>query len=341
MKTIHQLTKTALAAGIASILLTGCYQQQVSSEFEATGVEASLQLVQSGEQSVSILDQLKTFDDKALDIDHAKVTHLVFMNIWDSYTGAGAETQVAQLPEHYLQRSQQIWVQPEINVTQAQMAEFQDYYPDVAPLVLDQGFQLMHAYQVWQSPYHILLQGDKTLFSGDFAELKNYLGVTDTKPAKSELVAEVLAQEQASLQPSKHYRKLAAGDLAPNFNGITLQGKAFSLDQQMAADKDKPVSLVFLDSLCPMPHFPGCEDKLNRLSQTISSARDRHWVGVMSSFYVDQSIASQFAERFSLTLPLVFDTGNQIFEQYGVHGTPYQIDINPQGVIQSRGDTLR
>lgn len=353
---VSKISRLTLAVSISTVLSTGCYQQQVHSPGENASETSSAEISEiqhpvAGKRVA--LSTLETFDHQALEINPDKVTHVVFMNIWDSYAGAGAEAQVAQLPDHYLQRSQQIWVQPEINVTRAQIAEFQGYYPDVTPLVLDQGFQLMQAYKVWQSPYHILLQGDKTLFAGDIAGLKRYLGEKDetkSDKAAAELsAAESTVAEQhpdeekafARTEPRKVYRKPGQGDVAPSFSGSTLKGTDLSLDKYLRTGQEKPVSLVFLDSLCPMPHFPGCEEKVTQLSKTISANPDRHWVGVMSSFYVDQNIASQFAERFGLTLPMVFDQDNQIFEQYGVHGTPYQIDISSQGVIESRGDVAR
>jgi peroxiredoxin len=52
---------------------------------------------------------------------------------------------------------------------------------------------------------------------------------------------------------------------------------------------------------------------------------------------VSEEIVQQFRAKFKLTLPLVFDADNQIYQSYGVHASPYQIDISRDGNIRSRG----
>ncbi len=102
------------------------------------------------------------------------LSHLVFFDLWTSYQGDGPEKILAALPEEFNAKAHRVWVQPEINVTIAQLEEFQGYYPHVQPLVLDKGYQLMRKFKVWQSPYHIVLKDGKTVFSGGNDQLVSF-----------------------------------------------------------------------------------------------------------------------------------------------------------------------
>lgn len=299
------------------------------------------QVVLSAEQAQF---EFKNYAGENIDLNKNKVTHLVFMDIWASYEGGGVETEVAALPASFLKTSQQIWIQPEINVTRTQLAEFQQYYPQVAPLVLDESFKLMRANGIWQSPYHVLIKDGERVFAGDLSNLRRFLNI-DEVPSVETVRDEIPALEVASsgvlpINTSSRYMKLKVGASAPAFSGETLSGKKQSLQLMMSKTEERGVSLIFLDSLCPMPHFPGCEAKLAELSQKIGEDPQRVWLGIVSSFYVDSTVARQFAERFDLRLPLIFDQGNQIFSQYGVHATPYQIDVSRSGEIEYRGADL-
>lgn len=327
---------------VVSTLLAGCNSlPQISEQGHVESNSALSERV--NKKAANELAEIKTFQGETIHLEKDKISHLVFMDIWAIYSGGDVDTDVAQLPERFLKRSQQIWIQPEINVTSAQLAEFQGYYPQVTPLVLDKSFKLMQANDVWQSPYHVLREGDKTLYSGDFSGLKRYLNIAEGTESTNNQIAqstEGSEVQEKSAKANKTYQKLNIGDIAPQFMGTTLKGKTIDLQQPLNSLDNKPISLVFVDSLCPMPHFPGCEQKLAQLNKNISASPNRQWIGIVSSFYVDQDFVSGFAERFKLQLPLIFDQDNQIFEQYGVYATPYQIDISRNGTIQSRGDLM-
>jgi len=72
----------------------------------------------------------------------------------------------------------------------------------------------------------------------------------------------------------------------------------------------------------------------------IKADESRQWLGVVNSYYVNEEFAQQFAERFALTLPLLFDQENTIYRAYDVYASPYLIKINHQGIIESRSDIL-
>lgn len=109
---------------------------------------------------------------EVISLDHD--THLIFFDVWASYQGAGPEKTLAALPQPFINQFNQVWVQPSMNVTLAQLSEFQQYYPDVKPIVLDKGYQLFRQYDVWQSPYHVLLDNGRVVFSGNGQQLLDF-----------------------------------------------------------------------------------------------------------------------------------------------------------------------
>ena len=289
--------------------------------------------------SYANLDNMKTFDGQPVVIESGKVTHLIFQEIWSSYEGLGEEARVAALPKTFIDSSQQIWVQPGINVTEAQLTEYQGYYPQVKPLVLDRGYQLMRSLGGWELPLHVIIKEGKKVFSGSGDELTQWLQLD-----KRDLAVKVVDNDKAkpvsfsiNAAAKLRFHKPEEGDQAPVFTAQTMAGDAVSL---LGVSNNKPLSLVFLDSLCPMPHFPGCEAQIEQLNNLVKSDDSREWLGVVSSFYVNEEVVRQFGQKFQLKLPLVFDVDNQIYQSYGVHASPYQIDIGRDGDIRSRGSDI-
>ncbi|CAA0103259.1 Uncharacterised protein [BD1-7 clade bacterium] len=307
--------------------------------------------------SPSPLTTLATFDGQPIRIPNNTLTHLIFQSIWDSYEGLGEEARVADLPDAFKAASQQVWVQLGINVTDEQLAAYQRSFPQMNPLMLDRGFQLMRSLGGWDMPWHVILNDDVVLFSGTGASLSalanEYLSsplaltnwvktlnqpVLQTEVNDSKTPPVVFSNPAATPRiPASHYTKPKSGDKAPALTAKTMTGNTINLRQR---SRQKPLSIVFIDALCPMPHFPNCEKKLEQLNQAVANSTDREWIGIVSSYYIDESIARQFKQEFRFKLPLIFDQGNRIYQTFGVHASPYQIDIDRSGFIQQRGDVI-
>ena len=299
-----------------------------------------------------VIVQLKSELPSNIILDKSKITHLVFIDIWRSYNGAGDEAMLDKLPKSFLQTSQKIWLQGEFNVTETQLSQFQQFFPNASPLILDKGSKIMRAFNVWQSPYHVLLKEDDVIFSGDGQSLQKYVGKlyepetkhndyknSDKLLSKKEKMEEYIKSENTSIKlSSKGPIKPLIGDLAPVFSQKTLNGGTVSLMKSLK--NNKPISIIFMDSLCPMPHYPLCEEKLAKVNKLVKSDHSRNWIGVISSFYVDQNIAKTFAEKFALNLPLIFDIDNVIFKAYDIYATPYQVNVNTSGLIATRSDII-
>lgn len=331
---------------------------------KSADLDMNINMSMKGSRSI-----LETFDGQPITVKENTLTHLVFQEIWTSYEGHGEERLLATLPQVFRDNTQTIWVQPGINVTHAQLAEYQGYFPKISPLVLDQGHQLMRSMGGWDLPLHVLLKDGEKVFAGKSEQLSALVEshfINETRFNEWLSKAGTVAGQEVNFQSrEKHseknsannklkheepisfsvtetlkpkYHKLNTGEQAPEFTAQTMAGKAASLT---AIIEDKPVSLVFVDSLCPMPHFPGCEAKLARLNDLVASDTSREWLGIVSSYYVTEEIAQQFREKFQLKLPLIFDADNKIYQSYGVHASPYQIDISREGTVLSRGGNLR
>lgn len=126
------------------------------------------------------------------------------------------------------------------------------------------------------------------------------------------------------------------GDSAPAFSATSLKGKTITLDRY----RGQPVSLVFLDSLCPMPHWPDCEGQLAKVQKLAARDQKNQWVGVVKGFYVDEGWVKSFTERWQFEFPIIWDQDNSLFSTYKVFGNPYQIWLDEQGRIESRGDVI-
>jgi len=151
----------------------------------------------------SFLSGLRSFNGQAITLDNTKITHLVFIDVWRAYSWQGDDKIVAALPAIFLKQSQQIWIQPEINVTKAQLTEFQQALTHITPLVLDTRFNLMRSLNIWSSPFHVLIQGNKRLFSGDAAALTSFVKNRFGSPEKQSKQVPLPEQTSTSLSAEK------------------------------------------------------------------------------------------------------------------------------------------
>jgi len=301
----------------------------------------------------SPLSHLISLSGKTIAQDKSKLTHLVFIDVWRSYEGKGDEEMLSALSPQFLTQSQKIWIQPDINVTKAQLIEFQQYFSQITPLVVDKQYALMRAFKIWQSPYHVILEGNKKIFSGDASALsafvaKRYAGLDTHKTSITVKSTKQTTKDNASSSVQPLVSKVAkpkkplVGDMAPKFTAKTLEGAKVSLSNAITKlTNKKTFNLVFLDALCPMPHFPDCEDKITQLNKRIKEDSSQQWLAVVNSYYVNEEYAQNFVKKFALTLPVVFDQDNTIYRAFDVYASPYQIKINHLGIIESRGDSMK
>lgn len=287
------------------------------------GVQASPDLPSTDSSGEPLLLQA----DKAL--------HLVFTDIWAVYEGRDDAHLNDRLPLSFINSSQRVWVQPNMNVTNAHLRQFVRDYPQMKPLILDDDFSLMRSHQVWSSPYHLVYQAGELAFRGDEAALLAWLSgkpqpAGETTAAAEEDITVAAVVHNAAARPE-------VGDRAPLFSAADTQGQ-----QQRLTDwlQNGPLHLVFLDALCPMPHFPHCEPFIEQLNQQVKEQPQRQWLAVVNSYYVTAEMVADFRQRYQLQMPLVFDEDRSIFNNYQVFATPYRVQLDAGGQITYRGESL-
>lgn len=112
------------------------------------------------------------------------------------------------------------------------------------------------------------------------------------------------------------------------------QGKSHNLFAE-----HQQADLIFIDALCPMPHFPGCEDFIESLAKTYSADQHNSYL-IFNTLYVDAETVARFADKNHLTLPVVIDTNMNFHRQFSIHATPYQVVVTPSGEVTYRGGQL-
>ncbi|ALO43449.1 peroxiredoxin family protein [Pseudoalteromonas phenolica] len=277
-----------------------------------------------------------------LQSSETKMKHLVFIDVWQYFSDQQTpltDWLSAQNSEEY----QVQYVQPNINVTRDILAQAQQAFPVLGDLYLDENYQLMRQYGVWQMPYHVILQNDQTVFKGNDTDLARYL-VAEQLINQEQLTAvhhllQDLTHENKPQPSQTQFVKQAPvarvdeNDIAPNFKGHTLLAEPISLNSRLTnLQADEHLSLVFVDSLCPMPQFAGCEASLARLAKR----KDSNTLIVVNGYYVDEHHVKQFIAANKLSQPVLWDQHNHIFNQYGVLATVTEIRINKNGRVIRR-----
>ncbi len=122
---------------------------------------------------------------------------------------------------------------------------------------------------------------------------------------------------------------LEIGEVASDFEMTTVQGEYFKLSDFQG---HKPVYLIFWATWCPIckkevPHFKEIENTLGDEIKVLAIN-----VGM------DQTLEEvlEYKKRHGINYPIAFDEGSVISRRYGVLGTPWQVIIDINGVVQYR-----
>jgi len=104
---------------------------------------------------------------------------------------------------------------------------------------------------------------------------------------------------------------LKVGDKAPDFKGITTEGKEISLNDY----KGKKIVLYFY----PKDNTPGCTAQACNLRDHYQLLLDQGYV-VIGVSADSQKSHLKFTEKYKLPFPLISDTEKEIIFKYGVWG---------------------
>lgn len=120
-------------------------------------------------------ESYRTLQGAEVEIPKEGWAHLVFIDLWQSYSGEGPERVLAQLPTQVREKMFRLWVQPRLNLIDADLHAYQQAFPGSTPLVLDDHFAVMRRHGVWQLPVHVLLRDGEKVFTGGDAELIEFI----------------------------------------------------------------------------------------------------------------------------------------------------------------------
>ena len=121
----------------------------------------------------------------------------------------------------------------------------------------------------------------------------------------------------------KVWNGLDAGQTAPSFSGLDLNGNPMSLEEY----KGKPVMLTFWS-----PDCGSCREELPTL-QAIASDPSANITLLTIVSKVPAAEVQQFVTEAGLTFPILVDEPGAIAKSYEITGIPVSYFINPDGKI--------
>lgn len=131
---------------------------------------------------------------------------------------------------------------------------------------------------------------------------------------------------------------LATGIAANAEDKPTQRVEAENSQRLLQVVAEGEVTLIFLDALCPMPHFPGCEDFLQSINEYAPN-KGATTYAVFNTLYVDEATVNDFAQKHNIVFPIIIDGDMSLHDEYGVYATPYVISLNA-GQVTERGNRI-
>ncbi|WDE09052.1 TlpA family protein disulfide reductase [Thalassomonas viridans] len=118
-------------------------------------------------------------------------------------------------------------------------------------------------------------------------------------------------------------------DIAADFSIKEINGKTF----QLADFKGKQaVYLVFWATWCP-----NCKREIPKLKEIYANyGKDIKVLAINTSVNDSLKKVKHYIDKHQLTYPVAYDTGREVTKLYNVMGTPTQLVIDINGVIQYR-----
>lgn len=138
------------------------------------------------------------------------------------------------------------------------------------------------------------------------------------RPAAATGVTQVTLTDTSATPPQ-------AGQVPPDFQGTTIDGKTVSLSQL----KGQPVWLTFGASWCG-----DCRAEAPDLEATYAKFKAQGLVVVAVSIQEDAAAVQEYAKRVGFTFTMVPDPDTRIADRYHILGIPTHYFIGRDGVIR-------
>ena len=123
----------------------------------------------------------------------------------------------------------------------------------------------------------------------------------------------------------------AVGEIAPDFEVVTLEGETFKLQEQ----RGKVVLVNFFATWCPP-----CREELPHLEKEVwQRFQDESFALVVLGREEDEKVLRPFLEKTEFTFPVAPDPERAAFAKYASQYIPRNVVVGPDGTIlfQSQG----
>lgn len=117
------------------------------------------------------------------------------------------------------------------------------------------------------------------------------------------------------------------GQIAPDFHGTALDGRAVSLAEFRGKS---PVVLNFFSQTCPP-----CHEEMPHLRALAEKYGSRGLRVVLVSLDEDREAASVLPRQAGVKFPVLFDPRGRLAEEYGVQALPHTVVINRLGLVHA------
>ena len=117
------------------------------------------------------------------------------------------------------------------------------------------------------------------------------------------------------------------GELAPDFQGLTLDGQTISLSDL----RGKPVLINFWATWCPP-----CREEMPYLQQVYEEWLHKRLVVLAVNVGENPSKVEEFIQVNNLTLPVLLDVNGVAAQQYGITAIPATFFVDQSGIVQEK-----
>ena len=122
-------------------------------------------------------------------------------------------------------------------------------------------------------------------------------------------------------------RTATPGQIAPNFELLSLEGKTVSLRDY----RSTPVLINFWATWCGP-----CVYEMPFLQQIYEERSDKGLVMLEINVGETPARVTSFMKQYNLSLPVLLDTNQAVARRYGITGLPTTFFINKDGVLQDK-----
>ena len=278
---------------------------------------------------------VQTIDGESIDLGALYGKKAVYLKFWATWCGPCMK----QMP-HFEQAYETAG--PDLAVVGVNVG-FNDSLPDVRAVIVEKGLemptviddgQLAAAFNLRVTPQHVVIGRDgRIAYVGHLADER-----VDAELRAAAAPARGKAAPRVAAAPIERF---AVGDVLPDLDAVTLDGRTFRARETADA---RPTVLVFMSSWCES-YFLNSRPELaadcrQGREQVAALARrvDVRWLGVVSNLWERPAALRKYETDNAPGIPLAIDESGEWFRAFDVMRTPTVVIANAAGTIVKRVD---